>query len=80
MALSDLILHMRFLLFTPLLFEFTLTHILSFFASSVKYSRKFYCFLFPQSIILQNTTAAPVLTAVARIPAPTIAAGFTLPY
>ena len=33
-----------------------------------------------RSMILQNTTAAPVLTAVARMPAPTIAAGFTLPY
>ena len=32
------------------------------------------------SIILQNTIAAPVLTAVATIPAPTIAAGFGLPY
>src|SRR5699024_2124565 len=31
-------------------------------------------------IILQKITAAPVLTAVARIPAPTTAAGFTLPY
>ena len=32
------------------------------------------------SIILQYTTATIVLTAVATIPAPTIPAGFTLPY
>ena len=30
--------------------------------------------------ILQNMTAAPVLATVAKIPAPTIAAGFALPY
>ena len=35
--------------------------------------------LFP-SIILQKITATIVLTAVAAIPAPTIPAGFTLPY
>lgn len=32
------------------------------------------------SIILQYTTATSVLTVVATIPAPTIPAGFTLPY
>ena len=32
------------------------------------------------SIILQYITATSVLTAVAAIPGPTIAAGFTLPY
>ncbi len=32
------------------------------------------------SMILQYITAATVLTAVATIPAPTIAVGFTLPY
>lgn len=38
-----------------------------------------YTLRFP-SIILQYTTATTVLTAVATIPGPTIAAGFTLPY
>ena len=38
-----------------------------------------YVLRFP-STILQYTTAASVLTAVAAIPGPTIAAGFTLPY
>lgn len=37
-------------------------------------------FFFIHSIPLQNATATAVLTAVATIPAPTIAAGFTLPY
>lgn len=32
------------------------------------------------SIILQNITATPVLTAVAAIAGPTMAVGFTLPY
>jgi len=39
-----------------------------------------HAFRFILSIILQNTTATPVLTAVATIPGPTTAAGFTLPY
>ena len=39
----------------------------------------YYILRFP-SIILQYITAAIVLTAVAAIPGPTIAAGFTLPY
>ena len=33
-----------------------------------------------RSITLQNTTATAVLTAVAAIPGPTMAVGFTLPY
>ena len=63
-----------------------LTHILSFTTRKVKHyfkspplelSTNPYLL---RSMILQNTTAAPVLTAVARMPAPTIAAGLTLPY
>ena len=41
---------------------------------------KFHTLLLFLSITLQNRIAAPVLTDVASIPAPTIAAGFTLPY
>ena len=44
-----------------------------------KESREFYVPRF-LSITLQYTTATNVLTAVAAIPAPTIPAGFTLPY
>lgn len=63
-----------------------LTHILPFAAEKVKYYFKSTHISFPWkpylllSMILQNSTATPVLTAVARMPAPTIEAGFTLPY